>query len=150
MTISGTNSRRAAMKASSASTRLDSISKSPRRSARSASSASVGRSSTKRTLSAFKPLFASAVMPSPSRLHVQEKPVHTHLLDGLHELVEVDRLDDVAVHAQAIALDDIPVLLRRGEDDNRRHARAFVRLQRLDDLEAVDLRQLEVQEDHAG
>src|SRR5205823_8526070 len=45
----------------------------------------------------------------------------------LHELSEVDRLPDIAVRAQPIAQDHVPLLARRGEDDDRQQAGAFVR-----------------------
>src|SRR5207247_4186651 len=64
---------------------------------------------------------------SPRRRLVQHQPVEPELAHRLHELSEVDRLPDIAVRAQPIARDHVPLLARRGEDHDRQQAGAFVR-----------------------
>src|SRR6266480_6707884 len=65
---------------------------------------------------------------SPGRRRlVQHQPVEPQLAHRLHELSEVDRLPDIAVRAQPIARDHVPLLARRGEDDDRQQAGALVR-----------------------
>src|SRR6266481_3179364 len=50
---------------------------------------------------------------------VQEQPVHPETPSRFGELLEVDRLDDVAVNAEAISLDQVTLLVRGGEHHDR-------------------------------
>lgn len=56
---------------------------------------------------------------------------------------------DVSPAAGAIALEPIPVLARRGQDNDRKELRPFVGADLLEYLDAVDLRELQVKEDHS-
>src|SRR5512142_97276 len=102
MTMSGLKPSRAAAKASRSSTQRASISRPPRRRVSSASSRSAGWSSTKRTRSGPE-AGSGAEEGDPSGLLIEEEPVVAELADGLHELVEVHGLDDVAVRAEPVA-----------------------------------------------
>src|SRR6266700_8172269 len=79
---------------------------------------------------------------------VQEQPVHAEGPGRLLELIEVDRLDDVAVDAQPVALDQVTLLARRGQHHDRDGAGPLVLLDPLQNLEAVDEGQLDVEQDH--
>src|SRR6266545_1833853 len=57
-------------------------------------------------------------------------------------------LPDVAVRAQPAARDQVPLFARRGEDDDRQQAGALVRTDAVQHLQAVDFRQLQVEEHH--
>src|SRR5438093_547591 len=81
---------------------------------------------------------------------VQDQPVEPELAHGLHELAEVDRLADVAVGPEAVAVDDVPLLLGRREDDDGQQPGPGVGPDAAQDLHAVDLRQLEVEQDDYG
>src|SRR3977135_4305322 len=50
---------------------------------------------------------------------VQHQPVQPQLAYGLYKLCEVDWLPNVAVRAQPVARDEVPLFVRRGEDDDR-------------------------------
>jgi hypothetical protein len=79
---------------------------------------------------------------------VQHEPVEAQLARRLQELLEVDRLAHEAVRAQAVAADDILVLVRRRQDHDGHALRARVGAQLAQHLEAVDLRQLEIEQHH--
>src|SRR5262245_10009518 len=49
------------------------------------------------------------------RRFVQDRPEHSQLPDGLDELLKADRLDDVRIHTQLIALHQIRFFTRRGQ-----------------------------------
>src|SRR5882762_8024388 len=117
------------------------------RSSWSMSSASACRSSRISALSGVVTgAFASAGR-SRRRL-VEEHPVEPHLLHGVTELLEVYGLHDIAVDAQAVALDEVTLLARGRHDDHGDHAGRRIRLDAPEDFEPVDLGQLEIQQDH--
>src|SRR5262249_28662629 len=115
------------------------------RSSRSMSSASVWRSSRINTLSGTVTRSASA---GRRRRLVEEDPVESHLLHGVAELLEIHGLHDIAVDPQPIAFDEVALLARGGDHDHGDHAGRGIRFDAPQHLEPVDLRQLEVQEDH--
>src|SRR5207244_10345281 len=79
---------------------------------------------------------------------VQKQPVHAEGTGRLLELIEVDRFDDVAVDAQPVALDQVALFARRGQHDDRDGAGSLVRLDPLENLQAVDIGQLDIEQDH--
>src|SRR5687768_4603765 len=81
---------------------------------------------------------------------VEQQPVEAELADGFDELLELDGLDDVAVHAEAVALDQIALFLGGGQDDDRGALGSLVALDLAQHFQAVDLRQLEVEKDDFG
>src|SRR5579884_1074466 len=56
-----------------------------------------------------------SVLGQGVRLLVQQQPIESDLADGVGELREVDGFDDVAVHAQVVALNEITLLARGAE-----------------------------------
>ena len=78
---------------------------------------------------------------------VQEEPEEPQRLGRFGELREVHGLAHVGVGAQRVAAQDVLVLLGRGEDDDRQELRALVGADAAQDLQAVDLRQLQVEQD---
>ena len=50
---------------------------------------------------------------------VEQQPVQPKRLHRLDELVEINWLDDVTVDAKVVALDDVALFPRGGQDDNR-------------------------------
>ena len=62
-----------------------------------------------------RPLSSTATV----RWTVDRQPVQSKLRHGIGELIEADRLADKAVCAEAIAFDDVGVLLRGRKDDHR-------------------------------
>src|ERR1700730_1053159 len=118
------------------------------RSSWSMSSASAWRSSRISALSGVVVTGAFASAGRGCRRLVEEHPVEPHLLHGVAELLEVHGLHDIAVDAQAVALDEVTLLARGGHHDHGDHAGRRIRLDASEDLEPVDLGQLEVQEDH--
>src|SRR5688572_25581973 len=100
MTSPGLNSRSARSRSSRDSTRWE-VNCSPAfRSSRLSSSASSGESSTKRMRNSGSLMDALA----SSREPVQQQPIEAQLFHGLDELVELNRLGDVAVASEPVAL----------------------------------------------
>src|SRR5579883_1228909 len=77
---------------------------------------------------------------------VQLEPEPTDGLRRFDELVEIDRLPDVGIGAEGIAPFHILLLPRGGEDNDRKDPAPWVGPEPPQDLQAVDLRQLEVEE----
>src|SRR5258706_9640934 len=77
---------------------------------------------------------------------VQDEPVHPYLSYRLDEPREVDRLPDVAVRAKLVSAEEVGLLLGRGEDDDREQLRLRILTELPEHLEAIDLRQLQVEQ----
>src|SRR6185436_13853485 len=77
-------------------------------------------------------------------------PVESHVGDRAGKCLEIDRFDDVAVGTQAVRPRDVGLLARRGEHDNRNALGPSLLLEAAQHLEAVDLRELQVEQDHLG
>ncbi len=103
---SGEKSRSAREKDSSVSTMRCVIRIPARLSSRTSSSASVGTSSV--SSSRMVGAFIMASLGDTVRQH----PIKADLRHSLGKRVELHRLDDVAVHAEAVAFDDIALLVR--------------------------------------
>src|SRR5690349_21814428 len=108
-------------KSASLVTRSQRGSKSADCTARRMSSASESRSSTSRT-------FSGTAMLHPRRCLVQQQPIEAEHARGLGELLEVDGFDDVTVHAQRVAFDDVALLSRGGQHHDRNRLGARVAL----------------------
>src|SRR5713226_4967321 len=81
---------------------------------------------------------------------IEEQPVHAQNSGRLRELLEVNGLDNVAVDAEAVALNQIALLPRRGQHYHRHRLRAGIAFDSLQHLEAVDQRKLDIQQDNLG
>ena len=79
---------------------------------------------------------------------IEHQPIHANLAHGDGELIKVDWLDDVAVHAQLIATLNIWFLARRSQDHCGNVPRAIVAFKASQHLNSVDQRQFQVQQDH--
>src|ERR1700722_19776650 len=77
------------------------------------SSASLGSSSRERIRKGSDVL----TLGSPKRRRVDHRPKSAKLLDGIDELVEVNRLDHVGIHAQPVACHQVFFFVR-GREDN--------------------------------
>src|SRR4051812_4480774 len=93
------------LKSSSESTPAQSGSNPLRRNSRSISSVSV------RLSSAIKIFKRSAITSAQTGRLIEHEPVHANVAHRVGEAVEIHRFDDVAVHPEMIALDDIALLL---------------------------------------
>src|SRR5215813_12672856 len=74
------------------------------------SSASLGLSSTWRIRTSLRAATSDPIMTSrepAGRRLVDDRPEDADAADGLDELLEDDRLDDVGVGAEAVGLDDV-------------------------------------------
>src|SRR5689334_13049021 len=78
---------------------------------------------------------------------VQDQPVQAQLPHRFDELLEVDRFADVAVGAESVTRDEVPLLTRRGQDHHGQETGAVVGTDAAQDLEPVDLGELEIEED---
>src|SRR5438876_10889533 len=129
---SGSVDSSAARRSFSVSTRCSEKSSCARRSSRSIRAASCGLSSTIRMRMCW------AIDDSGSRL-VHCHPVETEVGDGLHEAVELDRLHDIAVHAELITFHPIALLGGRSDHHDGDSLCPFVALRLPQHLDAVDL-----------
>src|ERR1700722_757477 len=74
-------------------------------------------------------------------------------LDGAHdgdELLEIDRLGDVAIGVQLVALDDVVLGFRGGEHHHRNDAQPRIGFHLAQHLAAVLARQVEIEKDQVG
>src|SRR6478672_6084289 len=93
--------------------------------------------------------WTSSRMRAPSRRRlVEDGPEHAEVLDGFEERVEVDRLHDKSVDAEFVASQQVAFLTRRGEHDDGNLPLLAVGLDLFENLQAVDLRQLQVEKHH--
>src|SRR4051794_15799252 len=111
------------------------------RSSASSSSASSSESSISRS---FRGGFISVL---DGRRLVEHEPIESQLAHRVGELVKVDRLSDVAVRAQAVSAQHVALLARGGEDHNGEKARALIPAHLSQHLDAVHLRQLQIEQD---
>src|SRR5207253_2782891 len=112
-----------------------------RRSSRSISAASSATSSTIRTRT------RSGI--GSARLLVQEQPVEPDLGAGAREGLEVHRLDDVAVGAEAVRGRDVGLFLGRGEHHHRQRTRTLVAFEPAQHFQPVHFRELQIEQNHA-
>src|SRR5258706_8073549 len=104
--ICGAKSDSALRSDDSQSTRWVTISRLPFLNSREISSASSGISSISRTL-IWLSIGASRRRALRIRNPVEDRPVQSGVGDDIHEMGEVDRLHQVAVHAELVALHDV-------------------------------------------
>ena len=81
------------------------------------------------------------------RAFVEEQPVEPKLADGVDEFREIDGLAHVTVGAEAVALEAIPFLIGGGENDHGEELGLRSGTQTTQHLEAIDLRQLQIEND---
>ena len=78
-----------------------------------------------------------ASIRSTHRRLVEQQPVHAEAAHTLGELLKVDRLGDVRVHTEPVALDHVALLARRGQHHDRDVPRALVAFDPPKHLETV-------------
>ena len=83
---------------------------------------------------------------SRGQLHHGDEEV-VDLPDDVHEGLEVHRLADVGVGVQGVAAQDVLLGLRRGQDDHRDDLEHRIGLELGEHLQAVQARQVEVEQD---
>src|SRR3974390_3597697 len=66
------------------------------------------------------------------------------------KVMKIYGLDDIRICTQSHRLPNMRILLRVTEDDNVDFARRFIASQRLQDFKAVQLRQVQVQQNNLG
>src|SRR6266581_2626561 len=152
MTRWGWNSSSSRRKSASVCTRWLWKSRPPRVNSRRTSSASFGLSSTSRILS--RSAMLSAVFVSVRGFHggrlVDDGPEHAGLLDGIDKLLETNRLDDVGVDSQAIALHEIFFLAGRRQHHDRQEFERLIALDLPQHLETVHLGHFQIEQHDAG
>src|SRR6266404_5666139 len=140
---------RLAENSASVSTRFQSGSNPARRNSRSTSSASLGLSSTMRTRSGWVLLGIVWLVIWFGRL-IKKKPIHSEVVHGCDEALEVHRLDEITVHAQPIAFRYIAVLLGRRQHDDGSAPGALIALDAPQHLHSVHLGQFQIEQDDLG
>ncbi|KAG1391405.1 hypothetical protein G6F59_014904 [Rhizopus arrhizus] len=79
---------------------------------------------------------------------VGDAPEHAQPLDGIEEFLEIDRLDHESIHAQFVAAHQILFLAGGSQHHQRGTAQLRVATHLLQNLQAVHLGQLQVQQHH--
>src|SRR5688572_3417362 len=150
MISAGLNSRSSVRNAGSVSTSLCVMRRPARFSSRISSSASVGMSSTIRIRSSVSTCALSKdsneCRPAPSavRRPIDRQPVVASLPREIGKGVEIHRLHHVAVDSELIGLRKVLLFLGGRHHDHRYALRALVRLDRLQHLDPVHARHLQV------
>src|SRR5579883_308334 len=88
----------------------------------------------------------ATLSPRRGSRFVQNQPVESELPDSFDESVELHRLSNVAVRAQAVALQPVLILIRGRENHDRKKPRSLGRAKPPQHLESADLGQLEIEE----
>ena len=83
-----------------------------------------------------------------NRRLVDHLPVEPEIPDNVGELIKLDRFDDVAVHSECVALDNITLFTGGGENDNRYRSGCLLSLYFPEDFKTINLGQLQVKEDY--
>src|SRR5687768_9006145 len=100
--------------------------------------------------STIKRRSSAGILSVPQRSgFVQQQPIQSELAHGFDELREIDRLADVAVCSQRIAVNEVLFLFRGRQYHHGKKLCPFVRAYSLEHFEAVDFRKLEVEQGHA-
>src|SRR3954466_1920099 len=141
--MSGENSRSACENDDSVSTMRCARRIPARLSSRTSSSASAATSSVSSTRT------VGARVASSVGDTVEQHPVEAETGDRIEERLELHRLDDVAVDAESVGLDDVPLLVRRGHHHHRDGPRRGVGLEATQHLDAVDLGHLDIEQHQA-
>ena len=93
----------------------------------------------------------AAAKDSGSALHgerlIDESPGEPNLLNGIRKLLKVHRLDDVALHAQSVALDEIALVTGCGDDYDRDLCGRRVFFKAPKHVQAVNLWEPEIEQD---
>jgi hypothetical protein len=85
---------------------------------------------------------------APSRrAFIQNEPIKTQLKHGLHELIEIHRLADIAIGPEAVTTEAVLLFHGRGQDDHGEELGTLIGAKPAKDLEAIQLGELQVQED---
>src|SRR4051812_43382818 len=77
---------------------------------------------------------------------IDDGPETPQLLDGVDELVEIDRLYHIGVHAILIARDQVSLLTGRREHYHRNHFQLLIGFHLPQHLQSIHLRQLEIKQ----
>jgi hypothetical protein len=81
---------------------------------------------------------------------VDDGPEAADLADGIEELSEIDRFDDVSVDAELVAADEVLFFAGAGEDDDRDMFESGVGFHVAEYFEAVHFGHFEVEQDDDG
>src|ERR1051325_6707874 len=78
------------------------------------------------------------------------QPIKPQLAHGLGELIEVDRLANIAVDAVLVCGSQIPFFRRGRENDDGQRPGSLVSAYNFQDLDTVDFRKIDIEENHLG
>src|ERR1700690_3238276 len=81
---------------------------------------------------------------------IGDQPVQAHRLDGLPELVEIDRFLDIAVGSQVVTGHQIPLFFGGGHNDHRDGSGPGVALDLFEHFHSVHFRKLQIQQHQLG
>src|ERR1039457_5091587 len=89
----------------------------------------------------------STIFPSPKRRFVDRQPVNSETRHRFSKFTKVERLAHETVGAVMIACQPVPLLVLRGQNHNWLQAGPRVVAQSLQDIQATDTRQANVEQD---
>src|SRR5262249_28553472 len=90
------------------------------------------------------------LLHAPRRWLVHDGTEYAHPRDRVPELVEVDRLHDIGVHAELVAPHHVLLFMGGGQHHHGNHPQPLVGLDPLQHLQPIDLRQLEIEQHDRG
>src|SRR5258705_2867610 len=95
--------------------------------------------------------FGSLIFLEASRWRlINNCPEDAEFFYCIHELVEIDRLHHIRVHAKFVARYQVPLLARRGENDYRNHPQFLVLFNRLENLQTISFWQFQIEQYDCG
>ena len=97
-----------------------------------------------------RPNSFAAIYRQAWRRLVNDTPEQAQFFHRLHKGKKIDRLDDVGVRPQPVALQQVSLLTRRGEDHDRQESQARIGPDLPQDFDTVHLGHLNVQQDDGG
>src|SRR5471030_1225882 len=84
------------------------------------------------------------------RRFVDQRPEYPQVDYGFHELIEMDWLDHIGVHAQPVALHQIAFFARGGQDYDGNGPEFVVGFNAAQHLQSIDFGHLEIEQDDGG
>ena len=80
------------------------------------------------------------------RRSIYDRPEHAQLFDGAEKLVKIHRFYDVGIHPEPVACQRIFFFFGRRQYDHGNHLEPLVRSDLLQDLQSIQLRQFQIQQ----
>lgn len=80
---------------------------------------------------------------------VQLKKIKADFFDSINKIVQFYRFDNITIGAEAVAFQNIFIMVRRSKYDNRNRFASIVGFDFFQYLQAIDLRKLKVEQNQS-